>query len=197
MATHSRENILLPRELLVVTDIESDGPIPGAHSMLSIGAVATDLASIYDEFTINLEALPHATQHPDTMKWWSEHPDVWEAIHIQPETPQAAMGRFAQWLATFDRTLLFASQPDTYDYPFIAWYFWHTEIDNPFTTETGGPRTLDVRSFTAGALNLPYSLSGWRHLPSEFRADTVHTHNPIDDARQAAAILSRLHKPNN
>ncbi len=53
------------REIYVSTDVETDGPIPGPHSMLSIGSAAF-LAdkSLVGTFTANLETLPGATGHP-------------------------------------------------------------------------------------------------------------------------------------
>mgnify|MGYP001373997508 CR=1 FL=1 len=55
----------------VVCDVEYDGPIPGPHSMISLGAVAiNNYGEILDEIEINLSPLKNTTPHPDTMKWF-------------------------------------------------------------------------------------------------------------------------------
>src|SRR5205809_5153220 len=58
-------------EIYVSTDIEADGPIPGPHSMLSFASAAY-LAdkTLIGTFSANLETLPGAAGHPETMKWW-------------------------------------------------------------------------------------------------------------------------------
>jgi hypothetical protein len=57
------------KEIYVSTDVETDGPIPGPHSMLSFGSAAY-LAdkTLVGTFTANLEMLPGASGHP---KRWS------------------------------------------------------------------------------------------------------------------------------
>ncbi len=61
-------------EVYVSTDVETDGPIPGPHSMLSVGSAAY-LAdkTLIGTFSVNLETLPGATGHPETMVWWKSN----------------------------------------------------------------------------------------------------------------------------
>ena len=67
-------------EIYVSTDIEADGPIPGPHSMLSFASVALTLEKqVVGTFSANLELLPGAEGHPDTMAWWKKHPEAWKA----------------------------------------------------------------------------------------------------------------------
>jgi hypothetical protein len=56
------------REIYVSTDIETDGPIPGPHSMLSFGSAAfAPDRRLVGTFEANLHTLPEAAGHPDTM----------------------------------------------------------------------------------------------------------------------------------
>ena len=67
-------------EIYVSTDCETDGPIPGPHSMLSFGSAAfTADKQLLSTFTANLETLPGASGHPDTMNWWQTQPEAWVA----------------------------------------------------------------------------------------------------------------------
>ena len=48
-------------EIYVSTDVETDGPIPGPHSMLSLGSAAyTADKTLVSTFSANLETLPGA-----------------------------------------------------------------------------------------------------------------------------------------
>ena len=62
------------REIYVSTDIETDGPVAGKHSMLSIGSAAY-LADkeLLGTFSANLETLPASAPDPRTAAWWATH----------------------------------------------------------------------------------------------------------------------------
>lgn len=58
-------------EFYVSTDVETDGPIPGPHSMLSLGSAAYRAdKTLIGSFEANLNTLPGAQGDPDTMAWW-------------------------------------------------------------------------------------------------------------------------------
>src|SRR2546425_10453930 len=86
-------------EIYVSTDAETDGPIPGPHSMLSFGSAAY-LANktLISTFAANLELLPAAEGHPDTMAWWAGQPDAWKAARAHPRDPAEAMREYVAWL---------------------------------------------------------------------------------------------------
>jgi hypothetical protein len=79
-------------EIYVSTDCETDGPIPGPHSMLSFGSAAhTADKRLFSTFAANLEKLPGATGHPDTMAWWRTQPEAWAACRSNLQSPEHAM----------------------------------------------------------------------------------------------------------
>lgn len=62
-------------EVFVSTDVETDGPIPGEYSMLSLGSAAfSERGHLVDVFQANLRPLEGARQDPDTMRWWAGQP---------------------------------------------------------------------------------------------------------------------------
>jgi hypothetical protein len=81
------------REIYLSTDVETDGPIPGDYSMLSLGSAAyLPDKTLLDTFEVNLEALPQAKSDPETMEWWSRQPEAWAAWSDglpHPRTPLA------------------------------------------------------------------------------------------------------------
>ena len=67
-------------EIYVSTDVESDGPIPGPHSMLSFASAAYQAdKTLIATFSANLETLPGATPHLKTAEWWATQPQAWVA----------------------------------------------------------------------------------------------------------------------
>lgn len=64
-------------EIYISCDVETDGPIPGANSMLSLGAVA--FAPNRDQlgtFSVNLVELSGAAPDPKTEAWWATQPEA-------------------------------------------------------------------------------------------------------------------------
>ena len=86
-------------EVYVCTDVEVNGPIPGPYSMLSFGSAAY-LAdkSLIATFTANLELLPEADSHPDTMLWWAQNPEAWTASRKDLRQPEETMASYVTWL---------------------------------------------------------------------------------------------------
>ncbi|NJM40318.1 MAG: hypothetical protein HC853_05915 [Anaerolineae bacterium] len=74
-------------EIYISTDVETDGPIPGPHSMLSFGSAAFRAdKTLLSTFSAYLETLPGATGHRDTMAWCQTQPDAWEST--KPNMPK-------------------------------------------------------------------------------------------------------------
>jgi len=86
-------------ELYVSTDVETDGPIPGPHSMLSFGSAAyAEDKKLIATFSANLQTLAGASAHPKTAEWWATQPKAWEACRQNLEPPAEAMHRYLVWL---------------------------------------------------------------------------------------------------
>src|ERR1700724_2789499 len=89
-------------EIYVSTDIETDGPLAGKHSMLSIGSAAY-LADkeLLGTFCANLETLPASAPDPKTAAWWATQPEAWSACRQNLEAPTVALKRYVAWLKAF------------------------------------------------------------------------------------------------
>ena len=60
----------MTKEIYVSTDVETDGPIPGPHSMPSLGSAAyLPDKTLVSTFSANLELLPGTFGDPRTMEW--------------------------------------------------------------------------------------------------------------------------------
>jgi hypothetical protein len=135
-------------DIYVATDIESNGPSPGHHSMLSFGSVAfTPDKTIISTFTRNLDMLPGAGEYPLTMAWWRTQQDAWRACRHSTVSPKLAMTDYVLWLRDLPGDPVFVAHPVAFDYGFIAWYLWEFVGEDPFER-----RSLDLSSFAAALL---------------------------------------------
>jgi len=180
-------------EIYVIVDIEADGPVPGLHSMLSIGAVASTETEEVSHFYKKLQPIEGASQFPFTMKWWSTQPTAWIEVTADAEPAQDVMQELDTWIHSLGHKPIFVAHPTGFDYAFVSWYFWKFLNRNPFGTQAGGGRTLDLQSYTAGRLNITLSDAHRSKLPNKLTENVVeHTHKAIDDARGYGAILRNL-----
>ncbi|MEE9374785.1 MAG: DNA polymerase III subunit epsilon [Rhizobiaceae bacterium] len=181
-----------------VTDIELDGPSIFENSMLSFATVVVrDDGEICGEFEGVLETIPGHTQETGTMEWWKTQPEAWEAARLNPEEPKLVMGRFADWVETFDGVRSFASKPLLLDGPWVDCYLNKYASTRIF----GGPFPgrqifhtlgLDIPSYVHGVLNHSKPMSQHMPIPQDWLGEHVHTHRAIDDARGYANLLVKM-----
>ena len=78
--------------IFLSVDVETDGPVPGLYSMLSIGLAAFNVHNeIIWEQEINLFPLEDASKDRKTMEWWQEEEqkEAWEHLLINQQNPKA------------------------------------------------------------------------------------------------------------
>ncbi|HEY0715421.1 MAG TPA: exonuclease, partial [Polyangia bacterium] len=139
-------------EVYVSTDVESDGPIPGPHSMLSFGSAAYDEAGgLLGTFAANLETLPGATAHPETSRWWQSQPEAYAATRIDPRPPGDVMAAYATWLRGLPGVPVFVGYPAAYDFAFVYWYLMRFVGQSPFSHSA-----LDMKTLGMGLLGGGY-----------------------------------------
>lgn len=99
--------------IYVVTDIETDGPHPGANSMRSFASVAARAdGTVVSEFEAVLEPLPGAAPNPDTLAWFgSQPPSVWAAATEGARPIPQVMAEFTAWTQALGPRRLFAAAP--------------------------------------------------------------------------------------
>lgn len=182
-------------QIYVVVDIETDGPVPGLYSMLSIGAVASTVNKEVSSFYSKILSLPGAEQYQDTMDWWNKNPDAWKEATSDAQTPDKVIQEFSDWVKNLKLTPVFVASPLVFDYGFVSWYLEKFTGANPFSDYTDVQRTLDLASFCAGKLHRPLNQSRPSQIPSNFLVDMPeHSHKAIDDARGYGVILRNLLK---
>lgn len=175
-------------EIYISTDVETDGPIPGPHSMLSIGSAAyTADKQLVATFSANLDTLPGATAHPDTARWWATQPEAWAACRTNLETPEAAMARYVAWIRTLAGKPVFVAYPAGFDFLFVYWYLMRFVGESPFSHSA-----LDMKTFAMAVLRTDYRNSTKRNMPAEWFDPMPHTHVALDDAIEQGALFCNM-----
>jgi hypothetical protein len=177
-------------EIYISTDIETDGPIPGPHSMLSLGSAAYSAhRELLSTFTVNLELLPGAEGHPETMAWWQTEPEAWAASRRDPQPPAEAMRSYLAWVKSLGGKPVFVAYPAGFDFTFVYWYLIRFTGQSPFSHSA-----LDMKTLAMALLKKPYRDAVKRNMPKRwFAAGKRHTHTALDDAiEQGARFCSML-----
>ncbi|MGI8423716.1 MAG: 3'-5' exonuclease [Chloroflexota bacterium] len=173
-------------ETFISVDIEADGPVPGMHSMLSLGACVAgepersfyvELRPISDDFVP--EAL--AVSGLDRRRLFDEG------------TPPAdAMASFRIWVASVagNARPVFVSF-SSWDWVFVYYYLIRFGGASPF-----GHASLDIKSFYLGRCGGSWVGTGKRSIaktqPELLRGLGPHTHHALDDAREQGELFRRI-----
>jgi len=160
-----------------MVDVESDGPIPGAYSMICFGAVIVEPS---------LENTFYGKLKPISDNWIPEALAVSGFSReetLEFDDPANVMEAFASWIEENSNGRPFVvSGNKGFDWQFINWYFHSFTSGNPF-----GHSSTNLGSLYKGLVKDTFK--NFKHL-----RQTEHTHNPVDDARGNAEAL--LHMKN-
>jgi hypothetical protein len=176
-------------EIYVSTDVETDGPIPGPHSMLSIGSAAYRAdKTLVATFTANLVTLPGASAYPRTADFWASEPEAWAACRRDPQPPEQVMPAYVDWLKALPGTPVFVALPAGFDFMFTYWYLMRFAGESPFRQSS-----LDIQSYVMGARGASFVESGKHYMPRRWFDDLPpHTHIALDDAIEQGALFCNI-----
>jgi hypothetical protein len=175
-------------EIYVSTDVETDGPIPGPHSMLSFASAAYRAdKSLVGTFTANLETLPGAQGDPGTLAWWRQHSEAWAAARTNLEPPGVAMTRYVAWLKSLPARPVFVGYPAGFDFLFVYWYLLRFAGESPFSFSA-----VDIKTYAMALLKLDYRESVKRNMPKRWFDKLPHTHVALDDALEQGALFCNM-----
>lgn len=187
----------MTKEVYISVDVETDGPIPGEYSMLSLGAAAFSKGNTSPIilFGVNLETLPDAKQNPDTMKWWKTQPGAWEACRKNLRSPAEAMSRFVEWVDyVADREQakpVLIAYPSGFDFLFVYWYLIKFTGKSPFSFSA-----VDIKTYAMALMKQGYRESTKKHMPKHWFSEAPHTHCAVDDAIEQGQLFMNMLKEN-
>ena len=165
-------------EIYVSTDVEVDGPIPGPHSMLSFGSAAYQAdKTIVSTFTANLELLPGASGHPETMRdGWNRCP----ASQCLWATRQRSIFSSSTGTSCDSRGAVLSASPPWISRPW-RWSCWEK------TSETALKRICP----SAGSMIFRTAMLRWRMPSSRVRCFAICSPNAGAERRFCRASISR------
>ena len=180
-------------EIYVSTDIEVDGPIPGPHSMLSIGSAAfSPDGQLIDTFSINLKTLPRAKGHPKNMAWWATQPAAWAACRNNPQSIKKGIQQYSDWAKQLPGKPIFVGYPAVFDFMFVYWYLMKFVGESPFEHSA-----IDIRTYAMSLLGKPYHLSGKANMPDHWLEAPSLSHVAVEDAILQGKMFCRMLLENN
>jgi hypothetical protein len=175
-------------EIYVSTDVETDGPCPGLNSMLSFASAAY-LAdkTLLGTFSANLETLPGASGHPETMKWWETQSEAWEACRQNLQSPERAMREYTIWLKGLPGKPVFVGYPVVFDYMFVQWYLHKFTGSSPFSFFA-----LDIKTYAMALLKTEFRETTKAIMPARWFDNLPHTHKALDDALEQGVLFCNM-----
>lgn len=186
----------MAERVYVVTDIEVDGFVPGANSMLSLASVAvTASGERVGEFEAVLAGLPGAQPDSQVWEWFQTQPAEVLAAATTGQRPVAeVMGDFVSWVKGLGEEREFVASPLGFDGHYVDHYLRRF---TPYAVCEGlyvedrlfhGPG-LCLKSLACGLVGGDPATFSVHTLPAEWFGDVPHTHRAIDDARGYAHLL--------
>jgi hypothetical protein len=175
-------------EIYVSTDVEVDGPIPGPHSMLSLGSAAFRAdKTLVATFSANLELLPGASGHPGTMEWWAKQPEAWKACRESPRPPEQAMRDYVAWLEGLPGIPVFVGYPAAFDFLFVYWYLMRFAGRSPFSFSA-----LDIKTMAMVLLKSDFRTTTKKSMPKHWFETKEHTHVALEDALEQGKLFCNM-----
>ena len=175
-------------EIYVSTDVETDGPIPGPHSMLSFGSAAYRAdKTLVSTFSANLDLLAEAAGDPKTMAWWETQPEAWVACRSDLQSPAEVMPAYVRWLKGLPGKPVFVAYPAGFDFLFVYWYLIRFAGESPFSHSA-----LDMKTLAMALLRKDYRDSTKRNMPKHWFDPFPHTHVALDDAIEQGALFCNM-----
>ncbi|HEY7155069.1 MAG TPA: hypothetical protein VH575_13990 [Gemmataceae bacterium] len=175
-------------EVYVSTDVETDGPIPGPHSMLSFASAAyLPDKTLAGTFHANLHTLTGAVGHPETMAWWRKQPEAWTAARSELQEPDVVLPAYVAWLRSLPGTPVFVAYPAGFDFLFVYWYLIRFAGESPFSFSA-----LDIKTYAMAMLGKEYRQSVKRNMPRRWFDPLPHTHCALDDAIEQGALFCNM-----
>jgi DNA polymerase III alpha subunit (gram-positive type) len=174
-------------------DCEASGPVPPLYNLLSIGVTALarrgDHHEIGGSFYVELKPIFPGF---DAAAMNVGGLDA-ERLARDGDEPAQAMRRLTEWVRRENgggSSPVFVGHNAVFDWMFIAYYYAHFQLDNPF-----GYKGIDTKSLAMGALGLPWFETSKENLQRVLKLapqDPARVHRADYDAHYQAQILKAL-----
>jgi len=177
-------------------DVETDGPIPGPFSMLSLAIV---YAGSFDgsnfQRPLNYDARLYKELKPISDGYQPEALRVngldRRRLCLEGEHPEIAMTELSRWVKRMagDAQPVLVAYPLSFDWTWLYWYFIRFSADgSPFDHS----RCFDIKTALAVKAGIPISEASRSRIIPQLRSRHPHTHHAVDDAIAQAEIFANI-----
>lgn len=177
-------------------DVETDGPIPGPYSILSVGLVYAgrfdgskfERPANYDQ-RLYLEVRPISDSFdPEALRVNQLDRDRLVREGMAPEDAMTTAAAWIKKLAGTARPVLVA-YPLSFDWSWLYWYFVRFSREgSPFNHSS----CFDIKTAFAVKGHLPIADAGRSQLFDELRGEGAHSHHALEDAIEQAEIFANI-----
>ncbi len=175
-------------------DCEASGPLPPFYNLLSIGATVLrpegDHHELGPSFYVEIKPVFPGFD-PEALEVCGL--DV-ARLEREGLEPAEAMARFKSWVETHNAPSrewpVFVGHNAVFDWAYVAYYFAHFGLDNPF-----GYKALDSKSLAMGRLGISWNETSKENLQRLLGLppqDPARVHRADYDAHYQALILRAL-----
>lgn len=183
-------------DVYISADVETDGPVPGRHSMLSFGLA---VAARYDGRSLEPADPASQTFYRELRPAFDEIDQQALAISGLDRTrllaegsdPAEAMQAAAAWVVEVggQHHPVMVAFPLAFDWLWLQWHFLRfCPEGSPFSFSS----CLDMKTLFWARQGTPIEGAGKDDLPLGLRPASRHTHHALDDAIEQAEIFVRL-----
>ncbi len=165
-------------------DVETDGPIPGDYSLLSIGACVVGGGH---DFYVEMKPIS-GNFEKEALKVSGLNRQRLSAYGVDPGVAMKAFDVWVKRACNRNKKPVFVGLNAPFDWMFVHWYFVHFLRNDPF-----GHTALDIKSYYAGATGERlWAKTSKSKVARKFLPGKTSTHNALEDARQQAEMFRRL-----
>ncbi len=175
-------------------DCEASGPVPPLYNLLAVGATvvrsAGDHHEVEDSFYVELRPIFPGFD-PEAMAVCGLDA---ERLKREGMEPKEAMARIREWVLARNMGSpdgpVFVGHNAVFDWAYVAYYFAHFAIENPF-----GYKGLETKSLAMGRLGVAWSETSKENLERLLGLppqDPARVHHADYDAHYQALILKAL-----
>lgn len=180
--------------LYISIDVESDGPCPGIHNLLSFGAAAFLKGKPLVTFERNIALLPDCKPSHKTMReFWqrdAKHQALYDLTRVNTVDPEDFCRDLIAWARNLSEETgykaVFVAAPATFDYKWLDYYLHRFIGDNPF----GFASCVDIKSYLFGRMDRQFAeVTKRNYKKSWFPKGHKHTHVAVEDAIEQGHIF--------
>lgn len=172
------------KETFISVDVETAGPTPENHALLSIGACLVEDPTL--GFYIELQP-DRPGFSPEALAVHGLSLDTLRESGIPPAEAMQALKDWVQHVTPPGSRPVFVAFNAPFDWMFVNIYFHRYLGANPF-----GHSALDIKAYFMGMQGGSWSQTSMNHISAHLLRETHLSHNALSDAQDQAQIFRRM-----